>query len=246
VQRGTKPFPVAARVLAVGEKSLTVRVGDEKRELALHKVYGFVRATDGVEGPAPAGLVVRAHLVSGGRVTLPFEAISDGELRAGGARIPLSGVARLEFGGDHVAHLDEFDPIDVEEVSQFGEAPAWRPNGMVLGGPLRVSGRTYERGIGVHAYSRLEYVLGGRWRAFFVRCGIDEAAGREGAAVFRILGDGKLLEEVRRRSGEPAKGVLLDVDGVDRLVLEVQPGESYASDFCNWAEARVFRGEVNR
>ena len=32
----------------------------------------------------------------------------------------------------------------------------------------------------------------------------------------------------------------LDVKGVDRLVLEVEPGTSYISDFCDWADARVF------
>jgi hypothetical protein len=33
----------------------------------------------------------------------------------------------------------------------------------------------------------------------------------------------------------------VDVTGLDRLVLEAVPGDSYVSDFCDWADARVFR-----
>ena len=92
----------------------------------------------------------------------------------------------------------------------------------------------------MHAHSRLEYALGGRWRSFHVLCGIDDAAGPEGAATFRVLADGKLLQEVERHHGQPPAPLTLDVTGVDRLVLEAVPGETYTSDFCDWLEARVY------
>jgi hypothetical protein len=111
---------------------------------------------------------------------------------------------------------------------------------MAHGGPLRIASRTYERGLGTVAFTRLEYVLGGRWEAFHARCGIDDAAGPEGDATFRVLADGRVLAEVRRRRGEPPASLHVDVKGVDRLVLETSPGDSYVSDFCDWAEARVF------
>ena len=149
-------------------------------------------------------------------------------------------VERIEFLGDHIAHLSDFDPIAVEQKALLGQPPSYRRDGMALGGPLRIAGRSYERGIGVLSYTRLEYVLGGRWETFFARCGIDDTAGAEGDAVFRVLGDGKVLKEVRRRRGEPPETVRVDVAGIDRLVLEALPGDSYISDFCDWAEARVF------
>ena len=52
--------------------------------------------------------------------------------------------------------------------------------------------------------------------------------------------DGKVLKELRRRKGQSPVALKLDVRGVDRLVLESVAGESPISDFCDWAEARVF------
>jgi hypothetical protein len=242
VQRDTRPFPVYARVLSLQEDALRVRIDDQMRDLPYHKVYGFVRAPedDAVE---PQGLRVRVSLSGGGRVTLPFEKITETVIASGETRVGRAHVDRLEFLGDHIAHLSDFDPIGVKEVALFGEAPKWRRDGMVLGGPLRIRGRLYDRGVGVSAYSRLEYALASRWNRFFVRCGIDDAAGPEGDAIFRVHGDGRLLKEVRRRHGEEPGAVHLDVKGVDRLVLEAVPGTSYISDFCDWADARVFNAQ---
>jgi hypothetical protein len=239
VQRDTRPFPIHARVLEVGAASLAARVEDSRRELDFARIYGFVRTADG-ERPAPPGVRVRVYLAGGERITLPLERITVEAIEGGGVRVLRDHVERLEFLGDHVAHLSDFEPIDVKQTALLGQPTPWRRDGMALGGPLRLDGRTYERGLGSLSYARLEYVLGGRWGTFYARCGIDDAAGAEGDAVFRVLGDGKALAEVRRRRGEPPEVVRVDVTGVDRLVLEAVPGDSYVSDFCDWAEARVF------
>jgi len=243
VQRDTRPFPIHARVLAIGEKALDVLVGERRRSLPLHKVYGFVRAVDARDGIEAKGILVRLRLQGNAHVTLPLDRITADAVLSGDAVIERKLVRRIEFAGGHIAHLSDFDPIDVKEVALFGKAPRWRRDAMVFGGPLRLSGRTYARGLGVHAHSRLEFVLGARWRYLFVRCGIDDSAGAEGRAIFRLYGDGKLLKEIGVHRGGPDEPVLLDVKGVDRLVLEAAPGDSYTSDFCNWAEARVFNAD---
>ncbi|MHC4931521.1 MAG: NPCBM/NEW2 domain-containing protein, partial [Planctomycetota bacterium] len=196
VRRDTRPFPIAARVLSVTENSITVLTGDQKRDLAAHKVYGFVRAADPDSKEGNGALRVRLDLHGAARITLPLEKITNEAILGGGATVARSEVARINFRGPHLAHLSDFEPISVKEVGLFGDAPGWRRDRMVLGGPLQMDGRRYERGLGVHAYSRLEFVLRENWRSLFVRCGIDDAAGREGAALFRILADGKLLAEV--------------------------------------------------
>jgi len=243
IQRETKPYPQPARVLGISSNTLRVLVGDKERELELHKVFGFIHATDPPDALA-GGLRARLHLKDGGRITLPMDRIDKTTIGAGEGSVSRSLVWRIEFLGGHIAHLSDFDPIEIKETALFGKAPRWRRDAMVHGGPLRIDGHTYARGIGVQAYSRLEFVLGGRWSSFFVRCGIDDVAGAEGEATFRILLDGKIVKEIRRRRGEETAVVTLPVKGADRLVLEVDPGDSYISDFCDWADARVFNAPV--
>lgn len=243
IQRDTRPFPIHARVLAIGESALTARVEDQKRELEFARVYGFVRTPDR-EPAAPAGVRVRVYIAGGEagdeRITLPLERITAMTVEGGGVRVVRDHIERLEFLGDHMAHLSDFDPIDTQQTALLGQPTPWQRDGMALGGPLRLGGTTYERGLGTLSYTKLEYVLAGRWETFYTRCGIDDAAGQEGDAVFRVLGDGKVLAEVRRRRGEAPETVRVDVKGVDRLVLESVPGDSYVSDFCDWVDARVF------
>ena len=242
MRRDTRPFPVQGRLLSVDGQRLRILRGAVQNEVEAQMVYGFVRSRD--EAPdAPEELHVRVHLIDGGRVTLPLETVGGSKIVGGGTTVVRDAVKRLEFTGKSVAQLSDFEPISVEEIALFGEARKWRRDRMVLGGPLVLNGRAYARGLGVHAHSKIEFVLGGRWKSLFARCGIDDAAGPEGAAIFRIYGDGKLLKEVDRRRGQPAARILVDVAGVDRLVLEARPGESYTSDFCDWVEARVFNPE---
>jgi len=240
VQRGTSPFPMPARVLAVEAASLRVRVGDEQRDLPLGKAYGFVRALDRGAAAREEALSARLTLSGGARLTIALERIDGEAVVGGGARVARAEIVSIEFLGPHLSPLGDLEPIDSAEVSLFGKAPPWRRDAMVHGGPLRLGGRRYERGIGVQARSSLTYALGGKWRSFFARCGIDDAAAREGAARFRVIGDGRLLREVSLRRGDPPAALAIDVTGVDRLTLEADPGESYASDFCDWAEARLY------
>jgi len=240
VNRGSKPFSFRASVLDIRADSLTVRMADQQRDLPRDKVYGFVRAAPEAALPESDEILVRVHLKDGGRITLPLKSITETSIEVGGATIARKAVTHLEFTGNHIAHVSRMQPVSADETALFGKAPRWRRDAMVLGGRLRIDGRTYERGIGVQSRSRIEYALGRRWSHFFVRCGIDDAASREGEAIFRVLGDGKLLHEVTRRRGQAADVLLIPVAGVDRLVLEVLPGSSYTSDLCDWADARVY------
>jgi len=239
VNRGSKPFSFRAAVQEIRKDALVVRMGDEQRELARDKVYGFTH-TAAADAAQPTGVLVRVHLLDGGRITLPLKSITAETIHAGGASIARAQVARLEFVGDHIDHLSAMQPVAFDAVSLFGKAPRWRADGMVFGGPLKLGGRVYQRGIGVQAQARLEYAVGRRWGQLLLVCGIDDAASREGEATFRVIGDGKVLREVKHRRGEEPIVLRLDISGVDRLVLEALPGASYTSDLCDWAEARVF------
>jgi len=111
------------------------------------------------------------------------------------------------------------------------------------GAPLRIGTRTYERGIGTDAPSRITYQLDGAYRTFAADIGIDAAAGTRGSAVFTVQVDGttKFSSDLIG-GGAAALPVQVDVSGARTLTLVVSPGsDGGASDWADWADARVTR-----
>lgn len=110
----------------------------------------------------------------------------------------------------------------------------------VQGKPLKIGGRTFDRGVGTHAPSMMYVDLKGSCRSFSAYVGVDdEVAGKIGSVRFRIYGDGKLLfNSGVLKAGQPAKKVEVDLTGCKTLTLSVDPGDdNMNSDHADWADA---------
>lgn len=109
------------------------------------------------------------------------------------------------------------------------------------GGPLRLGGTTYDKGLGVHARSEVAVALNGAYERFAAETGIDEEKPDRGSVVFEVLGDGEVLA----RSGtlgpaDPPYAFDVDVRGVRQLTLRVtDAGDGIDSDHADWADARL-------
>ncbi|HOQ84485.1 MAG TPA: NPCBM/NEW2 domain-containing protein [Phycisphaerae bacterium] len=112
------------------------------------------------------------------------------------------------------------------------------------GTPLRIAGQRFYRGLGTTAPSRLVYFLGGGYDAFSGSVGIDDAAGGEGSAVFRIIADGQtLFTSPVIKGGSPPLPFNVRVRGKLHLELVVtDAGDGNASDYANWANAYLRAG----
>jgi hypothetical protein len=115
--------------------------------------------------------------------------------------------------------------------------------------PLRIDGKTYRHGFGVHARTVLTVTLGKRFRSFRATFGLDDTAkapdGRGGGEVrARVLADGKEVwtSGGSVRVGEPARAVgPVSVEGVETLSLEVGWGEVLLLDRAVWADPVLVR-----
>ncbi|MBI2863355.1 MAG: NPCBM/NEW2 domain-containing protein [Chloroflexi bacterium] len=63
-----------------------------------------------------------------------------------------------------------------------------------LGGPIRIGGYVYEKGIGTYSLSEIEFRLNGEYNAFESEMGVDDSvpAGR-GGAIFQVFLDDALV-----------------------------------------------------
>lgn len=112
------------------------------------------------------------------------------------------------------------------------------------GPPLRLAGRTYAKGLGVHANSTVTYDLGGKCTELSFDYGIDDTMVRpnSGASVtMHVRGDGTERWAtpgiIRATSGKGSATV--DVTGVQRLELIVDGQGSIGQDHADWANLWV-------
>jgi hypothetical protein len=130
----------------------------------------------------------------------------------------------------------------------------------VLGTRLRAGGATYLHGLGMPSTSRVAYEVAG-YRKFAAELAIDDAAGRKGSVVFRVLlqgavgnavpgvprttdtpGSGKsdptawttAYESPIIRGGDSPLPISLDLKGAQRMALIIDFADR--GDECDWAD----------
>ncbi|ASK62205.1 hypothetical protein CFK37_08545 [Virgibacillus phasianinus] len=111
------------------------------------------------------------------------------------------------------------------------------------GNVLTINGETYEKGLGVHAYSEIRYHIGGNFSRFKAEIGVDDEVAPSSAAsvVFQVFGDGEKLFDSGLMTGEDeAKNVDISIEDVNELKLIVTDGgNGNGSDHADWANAKV-------
>ncbi len=107
--------------------------------------------------------------------------------------------------------------------------------------PLRVGGKTYERGLGSHANAEIVYSLKGGYKTFEAEVGVDDEKGGAGTVVFQVYVDEeKLFDSGVMKGKQPAKRVSVPLDGADELRLVVtDAGDGINCDHADWADARL-------
>jgi len=113
---------------------------------------------------------------------------------------------------------------------------------------LTVRGRTFLRGLGVVAPSRIAYPLGGKYRRFQALVGVDGATARndKSTLAFQVWVDGqKRWASERVTRWDNPRAVEVDVPNGHTLELRVtdyaREGTSDRSGWGDWAEARLLR-----
>ncbi|MFO0881155.1 MAG: NPCBM/NEW2 domain-containing protein [Gemmataceae bacterium] len=186
----------------------------------------------------------------GGRFTLT-EVQCDGSVLEGkttfGARlrVPLERLAALEPRGDKVTGLETLTPAEFVYSPYLDERWGLSVGTNVVGGDLRIGGSTYTRGLGVHATSRVRYVLPDKFQRFEATVGLDDQAGRGGEVRLRVLVDGKAADlggkELLTQPGGPVT-IQVELAGARELTLEVASGRrGPVRGAVNWVETRLVR-----
>jgi hypothetical protein len=113
-----------------------------------------------------------------------------------------------------------------------------RPGRNTVGGPLKIGEERFGNGLGCFAMSLQEFSLGGRFKRFTAKVGVDAVTEGKGSVVFEVYGDGKKLWASPTMSGlDAARVVDVPVEGVERLRLVVgDGGDGNRYDVADWCD----------
>jgi hypothetical protein len=119
----------------------------------------------------------------------------------------------------------------------------WRKDAAVTGERLRLGRKDYLRGLGVHAYCKLTFALGGQYARLLAEVGLDAGAVSGAVCSWKVVADGKELEHGEARAGGEPRKLALNVAGakVLELICDFGPDRDDAGDHLDWADARLLR-----
>jgi hypothetical protein len=216
------------------------------RTLPLRVVEGLVLATRESKSTdelrpsfsLPAGAVVSGRWddldATTWKITAPWGQV---------LKIPANDIQGVKFRGGKMTYLSDLTPSKVDETPFFGRKLPFQRNGALTGGPLKMDGQTYERGLAVHSRSELTYDLDSAYTTFEALVGFDDAANAQGRVDCRVIADGKeLYQNPDLRGDAPPVKLSLPVAGVTQLKLVIDFGAGQdTGDRVIWANARLER-----
>lgn len=223
----------------------TFRFGNRTRSGGLDQVYGFVLGAPPVAAdPLPATVL----MTNGNRFTASLHA-ADAETvmldagPLGRLSLPWSSIRLIDLRSDRIVYLSDLEPSRNVQRSMPGADWLPRPDANVTGGPIRLAGKTYARGLGVHAYTAVSYSLDGQYERFSAIVGIDDAITPHGSVIFRVMTDAKVAYESEiLRAGRAPETVSVDLTGVHELTLVCDVADELdLSDHADWANAMLVR-----
>lgn len=226
-------------------KGGSFRWRDKSVPFTAQKAYGLAMAA-GVERAVKApvrcvlddGSILCGRIAGGDAETLRL-IISGNRVVA----VHLSRLAEIEFRSDRITFLNDLEPAGYS-FEPFGVTRwPYRYNRSVANRELRMGGRTFLRGIGIHSQAVLSYELKAGYDQLAATIGIDDGARPLGNAIFSVLADGKEVYRSEAVTGrdEPLS-ILVPIKGANRLELKVDFGEEQdIGDQADWCDARLIK-----
>jgi hypothetical protein len=235
---------VSGLVESLDAHQLKLDVNGQARALPLASVLGVVVAQPAAADPPQP---VTVHFADTSRLSghsLELEN-NQAELQLPGgnsAAFNWSNVHHLTVRSSRVAYLSDLKPVHEEQRPIVtAELPAQRDRN-VTGGPLVLSSQSFEKGLGVHAYSAMTFDAAGKWDVLAATIGLDAATGLRGDCIFKVLADGETLFAERVRGPDDPRDMRLPITGRRQITLVVEPGQGLdLGDHANWCDARLIK-----
>ncbi|MCH9792776.1 MAG: NPCBM/NEW2 domain-containing protein [Planctomycetes bacterium] len=134
------------------------------------------------------------------------------------------------------------EPRNIKYTPFFDTVWKYRKDKHRDGGPLRLAGKEYSRGLYIHSKTLLQYRIKNEYRNFRAIMGIDDSVPSIGFVYVEIKGNGRTLYSGNVRSSDRPVELNLDVRGVRDLDILVDFGDNLEiCDHLDLCEARLIK-----
>ncbi len=226
--------------------------GDNHKEIQVEraKLAALAFNTELARPLRPAGGYGRVVLTNGCRLSLASahtenHSLVGKTLFKDTVQIPLQDVGAVDLRQGRAVYLSDLKPRHYEDSPYLDLHWPYVRDASVAGNELRLAGNTYDKGLGMHAESRLTFDLAGGYRWFEAVVGLDERTGRAGSARLEVLVDGKpqTPADIRELAGsDPPRMIRIPVTGAQELTLVVKFGSrGDVQSHVDWADARLIK-----
>jgi len=246
-----KPVMVKGFIEELDDENIAFERNGQRETIPRPKLFGIVVALVGstsehtgqclldlADGSSVWGRIESLETVAPNQsARLTFSLRNDADVT-----IPWDSVASVSVQSSRLVYLSDLTPIQIVEEPIVAFPRPWQRDRSVGRRPLTLDGRTFVKGIGVQARSQLTLNAGGEFELMTATIGIDaEAAGR-GDCEFIVLADGRELFRKRMRGIDPPSDLRVDIQGVTKVTLLVEPGEDLdIGDHADWCDACFIR-----
>jgi hypothetical protein len=234
-------------IASIGSDKITVQTSDGNSDVPLTAVASVSFAMTAGAGDTKHGFRIRmddgSSLVG-----------SDARLDGANLVLSLGKNADHPLALDHVTAIEQVNgPVSWLSTRTPAEAVYYR----FIGGSqepaaymdrnwggqhtIEFRGRSFPHGMGVHAFSRLSWMLDGSFKAFRTRFAVEGDSSIADARVRILLDDKVVYEQPHARSGSLSPVIIQDLGGAKKLTLEVDGGTAYSQDAVDWIEPALLR-----
>lgn len=234
------------------DSMLKLKTAAGKTTLAVDAVQAFGMNPELTSFPAVKGPLVLMVLEDGSQLSMGSLKLESGRELHGRAafgadlQIPLEKIVSLQFLGGRVTYLSDLEPVEYVSTPYLSRTWPLKRNQNAVGGPLRLSGREYARGLGMHGQAVVNYDLKGEYATFQATIGIDTVAEGRGSVIFRVLADGMpvFTSQIVRGKTAPITVGPLPMQNVKRLTLGVDfADEGDILDHADWCDALLIKSQ---
>jgi hypothetical protein len=221
-----------------GEKINFKRDGGAVIAVAIEKLHGllFYRPEGVTENPVCRIFDREGSSFLATKVSLEGDELAATTVFGAAIKLKRDTLSLLDFNMGKLTYLSDMQPLRTVERSAIGLIVKYQRDTNLDGDPILLAGQTYDKGLSMHAYTELEYNLGGQFKDLKGVLGVDPRTGAESQALVTIYCDGEkqFQETITVKEVRP---ISVNVKDVQKLRIVVG-----SRDFTNLHDHVTFAG----